>query len=1028
MKRRENMLILHCLWIDGDFFIWGEDDKTPLSIKSRGRPPKDTSKYEFPYLSDIQALTSILKLFYNTYEQREAYIRLIAPTGKYLPTNSPIFSNEFEDKPYRLSAWKVKGIKVPVYIFIEGIASRTESEIDSILPEEVYLADDFIYWLKCGKFLLRLLCRQKFIPAIVVEDGNAYAIWQPVLEEPEDIKIMKELIRIMPLICRGVMAEDDRNIQLKNGKSLMIDFLKTAVDRTIREWIVNMDIEETKVPIERLWLLALHNRDNHIEAPVESLKQFIKQFTQWTQPLLQSRGAFRTCFRLEEPKEGRDNWYISFHLQAMDEPTLLVTAEYIWTQGEPTTVLHGRYFESPQERILEDIGKAMHIFAPLERSLYEARPVGCYIDVEEAYTFLTEGSIVLRENGFGVVVPNWWEDRKKHGIGVNLILKPAQEDDGELGLDSMVKFDWAVSLGDATVDYQDFFGLIELKKPLVKVCDNWVEFNNLEVNRLTDWLKEQGGGILPLREAMHLMTQYEGNPHIYNVEYEGWVEDFFRATQLPEHYPILSQPVLLQGKLRHYQLAGYSWMAFLKDRKIGACLADDMGLGKTIQLIALLLHEKEAGKPLSPTLLICPTSIIGNWCREIRRFAPSLTIFIHHGVDRLSGNKFLDEIYKFDIVISTYGLVQRDEEDFAKIYWNGIVLDEAQNIKNPHAKQVRSVKRLRSEWRIALTGTPLENRLQELWSIMDFLNPGLLGSLETFRQKFIIPIERHRDAVRAEDLKRIISPFILRRVKTDPRVIQDLPDKQEIDIYCYLTREQANLYEAVVQDVLEKVASSDGIERKGLVLSSITKLKQICNHPALFTGREGNLKSQSGKLIRLTQMLDEILAQGECILIFTQYIDMGRMLQTYIRRVFREEVLFLHGGISQRDRDIMIQRFQDPSGPRIFILSLKAGGVGLNLTRANHVFHFDRWWNPAVEDQATDRAFRIGQKQNVQVYKFICSGTLEERIDAIIEKKKGLAQSIIGSGEAWITEFDDEELRELIELDQSIFLEEEGGQ
>ncbi len=1022
------MLILHCLWMDGDFFIWGEDDTTPLCIKMKGRPPKDTSRYEFPYLAGTQALECILKLFDETYVQREAVARLIVPTGKYLPTNSPMFIDEFEDRPYRLSPWKVKGVKVSASLFIEKLAPKTESDLDIMLPEDVYLADDFLYWLRCGKFLLRLLCRQKFIPAIAVEGGNAYAIWQPVLEEPEDIKLMKELIRCMPLVCRGVMANGDTDIRLKNGKDIIIDFLKTAMDRIIREWTVNMTLEENKVPIERLWLIALHNLDNHVKTPMESLKEFIEQFTSWTQPLIQSRSAFRTCFRLEEPTEGSDDWYISFHLQAMDEPTLLVAAEDIWMRDEVTTIFYGRSFELPQERILGDIGKASRIFAPLERSLNHIRPVGCHIDMEEAYTFLTESSILLKEMGFGVLVPNWWKERRKHGVGVNLRLKPVGDDSGNLGLDSIVEFDWEVSLGDVTIDYQEFFTLVDLKKPLVKVHDKWIELNNAQIRHLVSWLKERGdGGILPLRDAVNLMVQDEDNPHIYNVEYEGWIEEFFKATQLPDCYPILPQPALLNGKLRHYQLAGYSWMVFLKDRGIGACLADDMGLGKTIQLIALLLHEVEKGKNLSPTLLICPTSIIGNWHRELEKFAPSLSVFIHHGVDRLSGDEFLEVVDKFDIVISTYSLLQRDEEEFARVSWNGIVLDEAQNIKNPHAKQVRSVKRLRSNWRIALTGTPLENRLQELWSIMDFLNPGLLGSLETFRQKFVIPIERHGDIDRATDLRLIINPFILRRVKTDSRVIQDLPDKQEIDVYCNLTREQVTLYEAVVQDMLDKIAISDGIQRKGLVLSSITKLKQICNHPALFMGSKSHLKSQSGKLIRLTQMLDEILAQGGCILIFTQYVDMGRMLQTYIRRIFREEVLFLHGGVLQRDRDAMIQRFQEPAGPRIFILSLRAGGVGLNLTRANHVFHFDRWWNPAIEAQATDRAFRIGQKQNVQVYKFICSGTLEERIDELIEKKKGLADAIIGSGEAWITEFDDEELKALIELEQDIFAEEEGG-
>lgn len=1026
------MLILHCLWIGEEFILWGEDDTVPLSIKRRGRPPKDTSRYEFPYLADSDKLRNILNILYgkDTHIQMEEFsIQLTVPTGKYLATNSPLFTDEIEDSPYRLSSWCIRGIRVPANVFIENIAAKTEQDLGFILPEDVYLADDFLYWLRCGRFLIRLLCRQKFIPAIMVEDGRAYAVWQPVLEDPEDIKIMKELIKCMPPVCRGVITHGEEDGKLENGKDLLIGFLKTSMDHTIRRWVVNMELEDSKVPIERRWLIALHNLNNNVKVSAEELKNFIKQFTSWTKPLIQNKGAFRTCFRLEEPEDPNADWYISFHLQAIDEPTLLVSADDVWAKGEATTVFHSRSFEFPQERLLEDLGKAVEIFPPLERGLDTARPIGCHVTMEEAYTFLMESSILLQESGFGVLLPDWWRERKRHGIGVNLRLKPIDGDRGQLGLDSIIKFDWQVALGDETIDYQHFFELVNLKRPLIQVKDKWIELNNLEVRQLIRWLKEQGdGGTIQLRDAIYLMAQDEDNPYINNVEYEGWVGDFFRATEFPDCYPILPQPEEFRGRLRHYQLAGYSWMVYLKEMGVGSCLADDMGLGKTVQLIALLLHEKSQDKFKYPTLLICPTSVVGNWYREVRKFAPSLHVFIHHGSDRLSGQEFVDEVSNYDLVISTYSLLHRDGEDFKEIPWNGIVLDEAQNIKNPFTKQVKSVKRLKSGWRIALTGTPLENRLQELWSIMDFLNPGILGSLDTFRQRFVIPIERHGDKDRAEDLKRIISPFILRRVKTDPKVIQDLPDKQEINVYCNLTREQTSLYEIVVQDMLNKVATSEGIERKGLVLSSITKLKQICNHPILYTRSGSHSKYRSGKMIRLTQMLEEILDQDECVLIFTQYVDMGRILQTYIRRTFREEVLFLHGGVVQKERDTMIRSFQNTDGPRVFILSLRAGGVGLNLIRANHVIHFDRWWNPAIEDQATDRAFRIGQKQNVQVYKFICSGTLEERIDGLIEKKKGLAETIIGSGETWITEFDDDELRALIELEQDMFVEEEGDE
>jgi SNF2 family DNA or RNA helicase len=359
------------------------------------------------------------------------------------------------------------------------------------------------------------------------------------------------------------------------------------------------------------------------------------------------------------------------------------------------------------------------------------------------------------------------------------------------------------------------------------------------------------------------------------------------------------------------------------------------------------------------------------------------------------------------------------------VNWAGIVLDEAQNIKNTSSKQTQAVKRIRAGYRIALTGTPIENRLSELWSIMDFLNPKYLGSAKYFKKEYAIPIEKDKDVKKGKKLQSIIAPFVLRRLKIDPNIIKDLPEKIETKVYCNLTREQATLYEAVVQDMLERIEESEGIERKGMVLAALSKLKQICNHPAQFIKDDIFSKERSGKLERLFGILEEILAGDERVLIFTQFAEMGKILQETIQKEFRKDSFFLYGGVARKTREEMVSSFQqDPKAPHIFILSLKAGGVGLNLTRANHVVHFDRWWNPAVENQATDRAFRIGQKKNVQVHKFICSGTVEERIDSMLEDKRELAESIVGSGEEWLTEMTNKELKELMKLSyQDIVIE-----
>jgi SNF2 family DNA or RNA helicase len=396
---------------------------------------------------------------------------------------------------------------------------------------------------------------------------------------------------------------------------------------------------------------------------------------------------------------------------------------------------------------------------------------------------------------------------------------------------------------------------------------------------------------------------------------------------------------------------------------------------------------------------------------------------VHQGGDRLQDEEFLEAAADVDMVMTSYALARRDGRFMQQMNWFGIVLDEAQNIKNPNTKQAQVIRRLSTDFRLALTGTPVENRLSELWSIMHFLNPGFLGSRKQFRESFTLPIERYGDESATAHLRRLTRPFILRRVKTDPSVIQDLPDKQEMKVYCYLSPEQATLYEAVVQKAMGEIEIQEGnsMSRRGLILSMLTQLKQICNHPAQYLHEDETYdpaldNGRSGKLERLQAQMEEVLAEGDRLLLFSQFTEMAGLLKKYIQDQFGVPTLYLHGGIPAKKRAGLVERFQSEDGPPIFLLSLRAGGTGLNLTRANHVFHFDRWWNPAVEDQATDRAFRIGQTKNVLVHKFVCLGTLEERIDEMIQDKRALASSIVGEGENWLTEMSTTDLRELVRL------------
>jgi SNF2 family DNA or RNA helicase len=602
---------------------------------------------------------------------------------------------------------------------------------------------------------------------------------------------------------------------------------------------------------------------------------------------------------------------------------------------------------------------------------------------------------------------------------------------GKLSMENLVDYQWQLSLGETELTETEFKALAKLKSPLVQIRGQWVTLDAEQIEKAIEfWEKQKTAGEMSLLEAARLGLGGEttlGGLPVDEIVSTGWLAEWLDRLAQSEKLEEIPQPAGLQGTLRPYQAYGYSWLLFLRKWGLGACLADDMGLGKTIQTISLLLREKETlGKLPAPALLIAPTSVVTNWEREIDRFAPGLQIYIHRGLNRLKDAEFRQAVQDKDVVLTSYPVARMDAESIQPVQWLAVILDEAQNIKNPTAKQTQAIRKIRSDFRVALTGTPVENRLSELWSIMHFLNPDYLGTRQAFRQNFSLPIERYHDENAVKQLRQLTAPFILRRVKTDVRVISDLPEKVETKEYCNLTEEQATLYEATVQDAMRRIEEEEGIQRRGLVLSMLMQLKQICNHPVQYlhqAGKDGadvKLEGRSGKLERLGELLEEVLAEGDRALIFTQFSEMGAMLADYLPKAFRAGTQFLHGGTPTKMRDQMVKRFQeDEHAPPVFILSLKAGGTGLNLTRANHVFHFDRWWNPAVEDQATDRAFRIGQNRNVQVHKFVVTGTLEEMIDDMIESKKGLAQSIIGSGENWITEMSTDELRKVVSLRKS---------
>ncbi|MGH7918519.1 MAG: DEAD/DEAH box helicase, partial [Candidatus Dormibacteraceae bacterium] len=771
------------------------------------------------------------------------------------------------------------------------------------------------------------------------------------------------------------------------------------------------------------WLTALSASGGAMNGPPDRLGRLRQALDAWFAAAIPPDAPFRTCFRLEPPEGDSPDlpWFLDFLLQARDEPSLLVEAEAVW-RAPDRLQLPGRIVEAPQELLLADLGRASRLWPVLERALHEATPAHLRLDAEGAHSFLKEGAPLLAQSGFGVLLPAWWRDQKEH-LGARLVARPREEDGGTglLGQEGLCDYRWEAALGEETLTIAELRNLAELKLPLVQLRGRWVEVRPDELRHAVQVLERQERDgtrqmTVPqvLRAAGGLTTPEAGLP-VVGVDAQGWLRQMLREPNgwRPD---AIAAPRSFHGELRPYQERGLGWLRFLDRQGLGACLADDMGLGKTIQMLALLLLEREEGEVPGPTLLVCPMSLVGNWQHETTRFAPSLRVHVHHGAGRLAGEEFSATAEDADLVLTTYSLAARDREVLASVRWGRVVLDEAQNIKNRESAQAHAVRTLPTERRVALTGTPLENRLSELWSIMDFCNPGLLGAAADFRRRFAVPIERYRDEESASLLRRLTGPFVLRRLKTDRSIIADLPEKVEIKVFCNITREQATLYQAILDDMLGRIQSSSGIARRGYVLATMTRLKQVLNHPAHLLHDGTALAGRSGKLQRLEEVLEEVLADGDRALCFTQYAEMGGLLQHYLTERLHQEILFLHGETPKAQRDDMVDRFQTGEGPSIFILSLKAGGTGLNLTAANHVIHFDRWWNPAVEDQATDRAFRIGQRRDVQVRKLICVGTLEERIDRMLEDKRALAQQIVGAGEGWLTELSTDELRDLVEL------------
>ncbi|WP_380281558.1 DEAD/DEAH box helicase [Kitasatospora purpeofusca] len=1024
------MYALHALWrADGRLAVWAED-----AVVYRGDAPArgERGGTAHPFACPAGEVARLLGavgpgLGWLAEQAAERWTGLLLPTLGGRPTPSPDLPTGAAPRPVGLSPWRV-----PALLFDRSQAAQLLGALhdphwpgasvqlpDGTPAELAYGAS--VRWLAAVHDLAwRLVGRGRLLPVPVEEAGEWYARWRPAPDGPAR-REAAALVAGCPPVCRAEHPGGG-----PSAETLVAGLLDTLVDQEARVALADLD------PPADTFLAALYGPDGRLaQAPPAALSDGLAAW----QAARPADAPLRLDFRLTEPlgpdpddPDGgvsAEAWRLDLLVRAASRPSLVVPAAALrpGAAADPAYQALARAVPAasgdPAEAYQAELARAVRVDPGLRASLAGTFPTEARLDRAGALRFLREGAPALTRAGFGVLLPAWWQRRPRLGLVLtagtpagdpSAVARTAQVD-----RDAVLAFEWRLALGADTLSEQELADLAAAQQGLVRLRGRWVEVDQAQLAAAVRFLAEHGTGVMEPVELLRLAVEdgavVDGLP-VTAVRATGPIGELLagrpaaadRVPRLPDGFT---------GTLRPYQRRGLAWLDALGRLGLGAVLADDMGLGKTVQTLALLALEQERGAR-GPVLLVCPMSMVGTWQREAARFAPGLRVHVHHGADRAAPDA------SADLVVTTYGLVQRDVAELRGVHWRRIVADEAQHVKNRSARQSRALRSLRSGPRIALTGTPVENRLADLHAVLDFANPGLFGSPEAFRERFAIPLEQTASADAAARLRRATGPFLLRRRKDDPLIVQDLPAKQEFTVRCALTAEQAGLYRAVVADLLERLDGLRGVERKGAVLAAIGRLKQVCNHPAQLLHDGTAVAGRSGKVARLVELLAEALAEGDRALVFTQYAEFGAMLRPYLRRTLGEEVLYLHGGVPRGRREEMVERFQSPDGPRVFLLSLKAGGTGLNLTAANQVVHLDRWWNPAVEDQATDRAHRIGQRRAVQVRRLVCAGTVEERIGELLAAKRVLAEAAVGDGEQWLAELPADRLRELLTLSADV--------
>jgi hypothetical protein len=870
-------------------------------------------------------------------------------------------------------------------------------------------------WAAAAAAGVGLVARGRLLPT--VGSGGVDA-WRAGPLDPADLAWLRELAASFPPAAHALAVPGSRPMRIRSPESLIRALWDAIADTLVRTAAAPRTVasaafaalEPTPVTDLAEWLAdttgglaAGAHLGLRIEAVPRSLEPIGGWDDKWDDEEAPGRaGAGPGTMDLDESADDEPAFRLALQLRSTADPSLIVDAAALWDQPESVLARFGTQAETD---LLLALRRGAAVWPPLAPLLTQASPSVLALGDDAVTSLLGPSAEELAGAGLEVL---WPSSLLAGGLKLQAVATPSPErlTDAGLGLDALLDFRWQLTLGGEALDADEIAELAEAKRPLIRLRGRWVTLDPVLLEKLRRPPRVRMRMLEGLGAVLAGSAEIEGETVVV-IAAGGLADLADRVAGIASAPAELGTPPGLVATLRPYQQRGVAWLAGMCDAGFGGCLADDMGLGKTIQVIALHLHRRvtKAG----PTLVVCPASLLGTWEREVRKFAPGVPVRRYHG-----GERHLRDVEQDEIVLVTYGVVLRDSAELSGVGWGLVVADEAQHAKNPLSRTARELRALPAPARIALTGTPVENRLSDLWSILDWTTPGLLGHLEAFTSRVAVPVERYKDAEATARFARLVRPFLLRRRKSDPGIAPELPPKTETDRIVPLTAEQVTLYEAVVRETMEAIASKEGIERAGLVFKLLTALKQICNHPAQYLKQPGPLPGRSGKLAAFDELADVILAGGESMLVFTQYTQMATLLQQHLdaRGIGS---LFLHGGVPVRRREEMVEQFQAGQAP-VFLLSLKAGGTGLTLTRATHVLHYDRWWNPAVEDQATDRAYRIGQHHPVQVHRLIAEGTLEDRIASLLNKKRELADAIVGSGEGWIAELSDNELTELVSL------------